>query len=317
MDFPYKLMESVRKDPEMGDDKWTEIQESARENPFIRKWAEYVTSDAIAALGNIHSVAVEAAKSMAIGRDLIWGVSTKAPKTRFYLAQRGKAWRISEGPPTQSPERFTYTDITVDCEYGYDALFSESYIEDVPFQVLSRAVADAAQLLEEQLTSDVVALYDAIAAADLAGGAVIETASSGTLAWADVVKAWQTLKRTGFTGKVLAVHPFEMEDLWNDEKFIHRFYFGQKVNVEKGLLGDTYLGFNVASTDLMTEDAGGSNGDCAYLIDTSKAAALLMRRDVLTQPYDERLAHGVITSMRYGLGTLRKNAVAKIDIVHT
>jgi len=301
------LMEAVMKDPDLGEHAWKEsFVGRARGNVlFQRTMKEYVLSDVSQALGKVYDLAVEAAKNMAVSRDLIWVVPVTSPKVRFYLSQRGAAWRVSDGPPMQTPEHFEVVDINVNYEYGYDALFSQAYLEDVPFNVIERAVQDAAQLLEEQLTKDVVSLYEGISASDLAGGAEISADTSGTLAWADLVEAWTAVRKVGYTPDVAMVHPDQVADLWNDDKFIHSFYFGERVDVERGVLGETYLGFRIVETDLCTAAK-------VHLIDTSKAAALLLRRDILTQPYEERLSQGVICTIRYGLGTLRKDAVARI-----
>ena len=299
-----RLEEAVRKDSELD---WNEdFLEKAKGNALIRRvMREYVLSDISGALGIVHDVAIEAAKKMAVGRDTIWMVPVTQPLVRFYLAQRGAVWRISEGPPPQTPERYTTKDIQVTYEYGYDALFSQAYIEDIPFNVIQRAIQDAAQLIEEKLTSDIVALYEGIAAGSLAGGAEISAASAGTLAWADLVAAWTAVKKAGYTADVAMIHPDQVADLWSDDKFIHSFYFGEKANVERGVLGQTYLGFKIIETDLCTAAK-------AHLIDTKKAAACLLRRDILTQPYEERLNQGVVSTVRYGLGTLREDAVARI-----
>jgi len=302
-----RLKETVCKDPEMGESAWNEnFLEKAKGNAMIRRvLKEYILSDVSGALGVVHDIAVEAAKKMAVGRDLIWTIPVKQPLVRFYLAKRGGVWRISEGPPAQAPERFTTKDISVNYEYGNDALFSQSYLEDVPFNVIERNIRDAAQLLEEKLTSDIVALYEGIAAASLAGGAEISAGTAGTLAWADLVNAWNAVKKAGFKATAAMIHCDQVADLWKDDKFIHSFYFGDKVDVERGVLGSTYLGFKIVETDLCTATK-------VHLIDTSKSAVCLLRRDILTQPYEDRLSQGVISTIRYGLGTLRTTAVARI-----
>ena len=298
------LMETVKRDRDL--DWKIDFVEKAKSNGLFRRvMKEYVLSDISGALGIVHDVAIEAAKKMAVGRDLIWVIPVSSPKVRFYLAKRGKAWRISEGPPLQTPERFSTVDISVDYEYGYDALFSQSYLEDIPFNVIRRTIEDAAQLLEEQLTSDIVSVYEGISASNLAGGAEISADTSGTLAWADLVEAWTAVKIAGYNANVAMIHPDQIADLWSDDKFIHSFYFGEKVDVERGVLGETYLGFKIIETDLCTAAK-------VHLIDMTKAAACLMRRDILTQPYEERLTQGVVCTMRYGLGTLRADAVARI-----
>jgi len=301
------LMEAVLKDPDLGEQAWKDsFVGKARGNVlFQRTMKEYVLSDVSQALGKVYDLAIEAAKKRAVGRDLIRVVPTTSPKVRFYLSKRGAVWRVSDGPPLQTPEHFEATDVNVSYEYGYDALFSQAYLEDVPFDVIERAVQDAVQLLEEQLTKDVVASYEGIAAGDLAGGAEISAGSAGTLAWADLVKAWNAVRKAGYKPDVAMIHSDQVADLWNDDKFIHSFYFGDGVDVRLGVLGETYLGFKIVETDLCTAGK-------AHLIDTSKAAVLLLRRDILTQPYEERLSQGVICTIRYGLGTLRKDAVARI-----
>lgn len=307
LDYRNLLKEAVVRDPDLGEHTWKEsFVGKARSNVlFQRVMKEYVLSDVAQALGKMHDVAVEAAQKMAVGRDLIWVVPVTSPKVRFYLSKRGTAWRISDGPPLQTSEHFETVDISVSYEYGYDALFSQAYLEDVPFNVIERAIRDAAQLLEEQLTKDIVSLYEGISAGDLAGGAEISADTNGTLSWADLVEAWTTVRKAGYTPDVAMVHPDQVADLWNDDKFIHSFYFGDKVDVGRGVLGETYLGFRIVETDLCTATK-------VHLIDTSKAAVLLLRRDILTQPYEERLSQGVICTIRYGLGALRKDAVARI-----
>jgi hypothetical protein len=301
------LMEAVLRDPDFGEHAWRDsfIGKAKGNILFQRTMKEYVLSDVSQALGKVYDLAVEAAKKMAVGREVIWVVPTSSSKVRFYLSKRGAAWRINDGPPLQTPEHFDTVDINVTYEYGYDALFSQAYLEDVPFNVIERAIQNAGQLLEEQLTKDIITLYESISASELAGGAEITATTPGTLAWADLVKAWTAVKKAGFTADVAVIHPDQIADLWGDDKFIHSFYFGDKVDVELGVLGETYLGFKVVETGLCTPTK-------AHLIDTSKAAVLLLRRDIMTQPYEERLSQGVICTIRYGLGTLRKNAVARI-----
>ncbi|NVM20601.1 MAG: hypothetical protein HWN68_02335 [Desulfobacterales bacterium] len=313
-EYVNRLEESVNR---MDDLDWQEhFLEKTRGNALYQKFIrEGLTADVSAvnvqadALGVIHDLVIEAATNIAVADDIIWKIDVTEPLRRFFLAVRGSVWRISEGPPIQSPERFTPVDITLEYEWGQDALFSQSYIEDMPLAVLQRAIADCGQLLEEQLTTDIIALYDAIAEADLAGGANVDVAASGTLTWADLVNAWTTLKTEGFTADAAIIHPNEIADLWNDDKFINAFYFGDKADVARGVLGETYLGFKIVETDLMVDAS-----DLVYLVDLDKAAVCTMRRDITTQPYEEKLYQGAISTRRYGLGTLRTEAICRLDV---
>lgn len=312
------LMETVKKDDKL--DWQQDFIAKAQSNPLYRRvLKEAVLSDVAGALGAVNAQVIDAAEKMAVAGDIIWKIPVTQPLTRFFKRKRGSVWRIAEGPPTQSPGRYETKDVSLDFEYGEDALFGQSYLEDCPFPVIERELAEVGQLLEEKLTSDIIALYDAIAAANLAGGAVVNTVTSGSLAWKDLTTGWRTLKKAGYGKKagrkVLLVGPYEFEDLWNDDKFIHGFYFGSLADVARGVLGK-YMDFTVIECDLMADDAGGNNGNFAYMMNVDLAAVCTMRRDKLTQPYEEKLASGVIATSRYGLGTLREDAVCRIDVVH-
>jgi len=301
-----RLMEAVKKEPDM--DWEQDFLAKARGNAFYQRvMREGLFSDMSQALGVIQDKVIEAAKKMAVGRDIIWMVSTDQPLTRFYLPKRGAVSRVGETKGLEIGERFSKADIQLTYEYTYDAAFTRSYIEDVPYPIMQRAPMDGGQLLEEQLTSDIMTLYEGVAAGNLAGGAEISAAASGTLAWADIVKARQAVRKEGFNPDVCIVHPDQIADLWNDDKFIHGFYFGEKVDVERGLLGSTYLGLKIVETDLATA------AKC-HVLDSTVAAACLMRRDILTQPYEvpNELREGVLVSIRYGLGTLRTAGIARI-----
>jgi len=303
-----KLKEAVEKDPELGASHFSDMIRRAEINPFFqRALKEGLYADMSQALGEVHSVVIEAAKKMAVGRDIMWIVPTRQPLVRFYLAKRGKAWRIGETKPLAVGERFSKTDLELKYEYAYAAEWTKDYLEDVPFNVLQRNVADIGQILEEQLTTDIKTLYEAVAAGNLASGAEISAETANKLAWADLVNARQAIVKEGFKPDVAIVHPDQIADLWKDDKFIHGFYFGEKVDVERGVLGTTYLGFKIVECDIFTATK-------VHMLDTRYAAACILRRDLLTEPYENpaELTSGVIGSMRYGMGTLRTKALARI-----
>jgi len=301
-----RLMEAVKKEKDL--DWQQDFMDKARGNAFYKRvMKEGVLSDMSQALGQVYDVAVEAATKMQVARDIIWFMPTKQPTQRFYLAKRGAVTRVGETGGLQIGERFSKVDIDLDYEYVYNAAYTQSYIEDVPFDVLRRAIADGGQLLEEKLTSDVMVLYESVAAGSLAGAAEITAKTAGTLAWADLVAAWTALNKESWKADVCIVHPDQYQDLWNDDKFIHSYYFGDAADVARGILGSTYLGFKIVVTDLCT------TAQC-HMLASREAAACLMRRDIMTQPYEipDELREGVLLSRRYGLGTLKTTAIARI-----
>jgi len=306
-----RLKEAITKDPDLGEQAWNEMINKGSRNSFIRRWMkEAVLSDVSQALGSVYSRVVEASRSMAVGRDIISVVNVTDPTVRFYKATKGKAFRISELADYKAPERFSYTDISVDYEYAYPAAFSQSYIEDVPFDVLQRATDDIGRALEKQLTSDIISLYEGISASNLAGGAEITAATSGTLAWGDLIAAWEAVKKAGYPGgnMVAIVHPDQMVDLWKATEFIHSLYPARdSMAYERGVIGNLPGGVKVVETDLCTAGQ-------AHVVNLDYAAVCLMRRDITVEPWEkpDELLQGVIGTIRYGLGTLREDAVARI-----
>lgn len=129
---------------------------------------------------------------------------------------------------------------------------------------------------------------------------------AGTLNWAGVVSFWNTVRKENFSAKVLVVHPEQAADLWQDDKFIHSFYFGKEVDVRRGVLGETYLGMKILVSTKAT------NGT-VIAIDTDVSAVMLLRRDILTEPFENPREdrYGIVASERIGLGVLRSKAVAR------
>ncbi len=300
-----------------------EMAAKAEGNRLVQRYMKEMTlSDAISVLAAMYSQVLQAVDKMAVAREIINVIPVTTPTTRFYQRTKGSIWRISDGVPPQTSGRYTYQEVSLDHEYGQDALFTKDYIEDAPFPILEADVSEVGQLLEEQLTSDVIAAYDGVAAASLAGGAVINSGTSGKLAWADLTAGLRTLKQAGTARlpgrKVLLVSPWEYEDLLNDDKFINTLYLPTQANgtnYREGVLSST-LGFTIVESDLMANDAGGSNGNYAYMMNVDQAAVVTMRRDKLVEPYSENLREGMIATNRYGLKVLRGTAIARIDIVH-
>ena len=303
-----KLFEAIMKDPEYRP-ILPDIIERAKANPLVNQvMKEALLSDAAAALGRMHDVVVEAAKPALIGREMIWVVPTTEALVRFPRAKLGKAYRTAELAQTWfMQEKYDTVDIKADIEIKAGAEYSKKFLEDASWPVLERQTAEVGRAVAELETERIYALYSGIAASDLAGGAVQTPATAGTLAWADLVKLCKVIRNENFNAKVLVLHPEQVADLWLDEKFIHSFYFGKEVDVSKGILGETYLGMKILVSTKATDGT-------VFAIDTDVAAVMLLRRDILTEPFENPREdrYGVVASERIGLGVLKSKAVAKM-----
>lgn len=300
-----RLFEALMTDPAYKS-VMPELFEKAKVSPMVQRvMKEALLSDAASALGKMHDVVVEAAKPALIGREMIWVMPTDQAVVRFPRAKLAKAFRMAEGAQTWiTGEKYGTVDVTANLELKAGAEYSMAFLEDASWPVLERQTAEVGRALAELETEQIYNLYLNIAATDLAGGA--EIAGAGTLNWAGVVSFWNTIRQENFNAKVLVIHPEQAADLWQDDKFIHSFYFGKEVDVRRGILGETYLGMKILVTTKAT------NGT-VLAVDTDVAAVMLLRRDILTEPFENPREdrHGVVASERIGLGILRSKAVAR------
>lgn len=300
-----KLFEAVKDDKEIKQDI-PGILERARSNPMVNAvLRQAILSDASGALGKLHDSVVEAAKPALIGRELIWVMPTTESMVRFPKAKLGKAKKSSELAETWIyGEKYSTTDVKANIEIRAGAEYSKKFFEDATWPVMERQAAEVGRSIAELETERILALYDSISAGDLAGGGVLN--GSGTLNWAGVVGFWNRLKSENFSAKVLAINPNQAADLWQEDEFIHSFYFGEQVDVARGILGQSYLGMKIAVSTKVTDGT-------VYAIDTDVASVMLLRRDVITEPFenprDDR--YGVVASERIGLGVLRSKGVAR------
>lgn len=297
------LKEAVLRDPDFGESVWKEMTHKASANPFYqRAMKEALYKDMSQALGGVHDVVIDAAKPACIGRELIWVVPTNKYLVRFVRAKRGKAWRVGQTEPPPTGERYDYADVECDYEIAASEQWKESFLEDASWNVLERQIAEIGLDLAEQETKDIVALYEAISAADLAGGAEVTIASPMT--WANFTDLWAAVEGENFHPNVLAVTPAIMGELLRLDQFIQSLYYAPEQAIRTGVYPQKILGIEIVVSSLITS---------TLMIDTRYAAAMPLRRDVTTKPYDDpaRMLYGAIGSERYGLGVLRSKAVAR------
>jgi len=303
-----KLFEALKKDPEY-QASLSERIELARRNPFYQRvMKEALISDMAGALGRMHDVVIEAAKPALIGREMIWVMPTTEALVRFPKAKLATAYETGELAQVWfTGEKYETQDIKADTEIKAGGEWSRRFVEDASWPVLERQTEEIGRSIGELETAEVIKLYEGVADVDLAGGAVQSPATAGTFAWADLVKLWNVIKDENFNANCLVLHPDQVADLWKDDKFIHSFYFGELVDVQRGVLGQSYLGLKIVSSTKCTAGT-------VLAIDTTVAAVLLVRRDLITEPFEnpKEDRYGVVASERIGLGVLRTKAVAKM-----
>jgi hypothetical protein len=299
------LKEAVLKSPELGEGHWSNMVDKAKNNPWYNvPLKQGILSDIAGALGKMHSIVVEAAKPNLIGRELVTVMPTTEALVRFPKAKLAKAYKKGEFAETFFVgEKYETQDIKCDIEIRAGAEFSKKFFEDASWPVLERQTAEVGRAVADLETKTI---YDYLVAN---AGTTTTGDGDGVFEWAELVKLWNAIKKIDWSPDALALHPDEVADCWTQDQFIHGFYFGEGIDVRRGVLGDLYLGMKVLSSSKCT---------AATVIALEKAkAVLLVRRELVTEPFEnpKEDRYGIVASERIGLGITRTTAVGKLTSI--
>jgi len=307
-----KLFESLMEKDGEHKQFYESLKEKAVTHPFFKRYAEIgvregLFSDMVGALGRMHDTLVEAAYPELIGRNIINVRPTTETMERFPLDGKAVAYLYAEGGATRlSGRKHSTVDIHTDVLAEVAEEWTREFVEDATWNVMDNMVEKVGRALGEKETDKVLALYGAIADADLAGGAPIAQGNAA-MDWAAILKLHNAVRGENWRPTVLVVHETQLHQLLSDDKFIHAQYLpSAQTNIEQGIV-TSVLGMKVQASTLCT------NGT-AYAIDTRVATTMLLRRDVTVEDWEEVKSgkFGVRATTRFGLGVLRANAVAKM-----
>ncbi|MCJ7559584.1 hypothetical protein MUO79_03065 [Candidatus Bathyarchaeota archaeon] len=287
------------------------------EHPFLKRYIqmgikEGLFSDIAGALGSMHDTLVQAAWPEMIGRNIITVRPTTEVLERFPLDAGAVAYRYAEGSTTRlSGKKNTTVDVYTNVLADSSEEWTREFAEDATWNVMDTMVGNVGRAIGQNETEIIIALYAAIAAADLAGGA--EIAGGGlVLSWAGLLALHNAVRGANWRPTVLAVNEMQLHQLLNDDKFIHAQYLPSgQTDLEQGTV-TSVLGMKVQASTLVP------NGT-AYAIDTRVASVMLLRRDVTAEDWEDikNGKYGVRATTRFGLGVLRANAVARMTNIKT
>ncbi|MGQ9624283.1 MAG: phage major capsid family protein [Candidatus Bathycorpusculaceae bacterium] len=312
-----KLFESlIQSDPEFRH-LMEKLGHKASTHPFLKRYCEVAVkerlfSDTVGALGHMHDTLVQAAYPEMIGREIINVRPTTEAMERFPLDEKAVAYRYAEGAFTRlSGKKISTVDVYTNILAEASEVWTREFLEDATWNVMDAMTEKVGRTLGENETNRILALYGAIANADLAGGAPIDNGGSA-LNWSGVVKLHNAVRGENWRPTVLALNEVQLHQLLNDDKFIHAQYLpSEQVDLERGVVGSV-LGMKVMASTLVP------NGT-AYAIDTRVAAVMLLRRDITVEDWEDPRTgeFGVRATTRFGLGVLRSKAVAKLTNIST
>jgi len=287
------------------------------DHPFLARYVkmgvkEALFSDMTGALGRMHDTLVPAAWPELIGRQIITVKPTSEAMERFPIDAGAVAYAYAEGGVTRlSAKKKTTVDINTDQLAEASDEWTQEFLEDATWNVMDNAVENIGNAVGVHETEKVIALYGAIAAADLATGA--DLAGGGTvMSWTKLLSLWLALKSVYRRPTVFAMNDMQLAQLLNDITFVNAQYLpASQTDIEQGVISGA-LGAKIVASPHIT------NG-VAYAIDTRVAAMLLLRRDVTAQDWEDAKSgkYGLRATTRFGLGVLRANAVARMTNIKT
>jgi hypothetical protein len=282
----------------------------AGNNPWVNQYCrlgmkESIFSDMAGALGKIHDTVVEAATPKLIARNIIDVRSTTEALERFEKAKKSVAYVGAEGGVTRlAGERYETVDIKTNIIVKDSVSWTKEFAEDASWNVLDRQLKALGRSVAEKETEKIIALYEAIAAGDLAGGAVI-AGGAAVLSWAKVVEMWDAVEGEDFEADTMFMHSKQMSQLFTATEFINSQYMPSGgVQGGRGLIGQA-LTMNLFKSSKCT------NGK-VFANSKYPAGVMLIRRDITTETFEDPRAneYGVVATERIGYGILRSKAVS-------
>jgi HK97 family phage major capsid protein len=286
-------------------------------HPFLKRYCEVgvregLFSDSVSALGRLHDTLSQAAYPEMIGRNIITVMPTTEAMERFPLDEKAVAYRYAEGAATRlSGKKISTVDIYTNVLSEASEEWTREFLEDATWNVMDNMVERVGRALGEEETNKIVALYGAIADADLAGGAPINQGGAA-MNWNGLVKLHSAVRGENWRPTVLAVNEVQLHQLLTDDKFIHAQYLPSgQTDLEQGTV-TSVLGMRVQASTLVP------NGT-AYAVDTRVASVMLLRRDITVEDWEDikNGEYGVRATTRFGVGILRSKAIAKMTNIAT
>ena len=183
-------------------------------HPFLKRYCEvglkeHLFSNMTGALGRMHDTLVEAANPEMIGRDIITVRPTTESMERFPLDEKAVAYRYAEGAFTRlSGKKISTVDVYTNIVAEASEEWTREFLEDATWNVMDNMTEKVGRALGESETNKILALYAAIANADLAGGAPIDNAGAA-INWSGLLKLHNAVRGENWRPTVLAVNEIQ------------------------------------------------------------------------------------------------------------
>ncbi len=282
------------------------------DHPFLKRYVqmgvkEGFFSDMVNALGIMHDTMIDAAWPELIGRSVTTVMPTTETMERFPLDAGVVGYRYAEGSVARlSAKKPSTVDVYTNQLAQASDQWTQEYLEDATWNVLSRAIDNIGRALGQHETEAILSLYAAVQAGDLATGA--ELAGGGAVAsWVSLLSLHEAVRRENWHPNLLILNEMQLHQLLNDDKFVKSVYLpSTETDIAQGTIGSV-LGMTLRSSTLVP------NGTM-YAIDSRVASIMLLRRDITVEDWEDIQTgkYGIRATTRFGAGILRSKAIARM-----
>jgi len=266
-------------------------------DPHLRRT---LLSDSSQAVAKVLDIVWEAAKPNLIGRELVTVMAKDEPSIKIPRAKLSKAYEVAEGAEipigTEDYDSVTLTPK----KYGVRPLISREMVEDAEWDVIQYQLAEAGRAMADLETEKIITKMISDA------GNSAAAATSGTLAYADIVDMINLIMTDDFAPDVMAVHPSEFADLLKDTAIQKAMEWGGPAVAPTGKIAGL-LGMRVLISTKVTSGT-------VLVVDSKHASVLFIRRDITAEEYEDPVKDlaGVAITARWIYNTMRANAIGKI-----
>lgn len=276
-------------------------------NPLFHTWYEQMKSSGLfseeilgvgdaAPLGQIQAAVVDGANPTMVGRQIATTLRTDDIKVRFYRRKPARAKRGSSGgQSTVVGAGYDTVDVSLLEPIEESAEWTREFVEDVPFNVALDEATEVGRAVGEKESQ---LIFDQL---EVAAEAVAhDVTASDTDAWADMADAIEKINADNGQPTFIAIPSAAMGYFWKNATFINNFHFGDMFDVATGTLGRSYIGLKIISSNQL---AGGTD---VVQLGNERHIKHILRRDLLTESYQEAGLFGYRASIRMGVAAMKR-----------
>ena len=306
-----KLMETIVKTE--GQKVWDGIVAKASTNPYFimvgknlkkMKGETCLDSGDLTPLGDVYDQILLACEPY-LTRKLAMVVTTDKVSEQFNISDIPEFGDMSEDEdgcesfPIDNADAFPVT-VLANRIKGLTHCHTREYLEDCVWAVEEWQIMQAGKAAETEIMDFILSQY-------LVDFGQSITGEHDHLDWDDVIDGYAAATGADSIPDTLITSPADYANLFKDQEFINSLITGSTDPIKSGIVQST-LGMTFIRSSRMPEYM-------ALILDSQKAGALVIRRDVKIESYEDPRCnqYGFVASIRYGFDSLSECAITLIS----